>query len=273
MQANKLPMQHGWTWLRDGFALWLRNPALLTFSAFGYLLVLFVVSLVPIIGQALASLLMPALSLGVLNACRAVNNGRKIGPDVLFSGFKSNLPELIKIGGLYLVASFAVLILVSLVDGGLLMRLMQGQAVDEEAAADAGLRLAILLALAMSTPIMMAYWFAPPLVGWWKLPATKALFFSFHGCLRNWRAFLAFAIALTLCSVALVVVVSIIGLASPALAMLVWVPLPLVVAPVIFASFYINARDVFGLPDTAPFEPQPPEPPQTPRGDRPDDGG
>jgi len=254
MQANRLPTQRGWAWLREGLALWLRNPALLTFAAFGYLLVLLVVSLFPFIGQAIASLLMPVLSLGVLNACRAVDAGRKVGPDVLFSGFKGNLPELIKIGGLYLVASFAVLFLTTLADGGALMRVMTGGKIDEAAAAEPSLTLALIVALALSTPVMMAYWFAPLLAGWWKLPAVKALFFSFHACLRNWRPFLAYSIALALFGALLPgLVVGVVGMISPTLATLLSVPVPLVLVPVVFASFYMNAKDVFGLPgDNSP---------------------
>jgi hypothetical protein len=84
-------MPRGWAWLREGLQLWRRNPALLTFATFGYLLSIIVISLVPLLGQLVASLLMPALSVGVLNACRAIDGGRKTGPDVLFSGFKANL--------------------------------------------------------------------------------------------------------------------------------------------------------------------------------------
>ncbi|ATE62270.1 BPSS1780 family membrane protein [Thauera sinica] len=246
-------MQRGWAWLREGLALWLRNPALLTFAAFGCLLVLLVVSLFPFVGRAIVSLLMPVLSLGVLNACRAVDTGRKVGPDVLFSGFKANLPELIKIGGLYLVANFAVLFLTTLADGGTLMRVMTDGKIDETAAADPALTLALIVALGLSTPVMMAYWFAPLLAGWWKMPAAKALFFSFHACLRNWRPFLAYAIALALFGVLVPgLVIGVIAMISPTLATLLSVPLPLVTVPVVFASFYVNARDVFGLPGEAP---------------------
>ena len=105
-------MPRGWAWLREGLQLWRRNPALLTFATFGYLLSIIVISLVPLLGQLVASLLMPALSVGVLNACRAVDSGRKTGPDVLFSGFKSNLQGLVVVGGLYLAATLVVLMLV-----------------------------------------------------------------------------------------------------------------------------------------------------------------
>lgn len=109
MQARQLPLQRGWAWLREGFLLWRRNPALLTFASFGYLLIIVLISAVPLIGQPIAQLLMPVFSLGVLNACRAVADGRRVGPDVLFSGFKSNVQALITIGGIYLIGSLLVL--------------------------------------------------------------------------------------------------------------------------------------------------------------------
>ncbi|QDF98987.1 hypothetical protein CJ010_21840 [Azoarcus sp. DD4] len=249
MQAKQLPTQRGWAWLVEGLQLWRRSPALLSFLAFGYLLALIVVSLFPFIGQPVASLLMPVLSLGVLNGCRAVDEGRKVGPDILFSGFKGNVQSLVTIGGIYLVASLLVLVLTSLADGGTLLKAMTGGNIDSEAAASPAFTLSLLIALGLSTPVMMAYWFAPLLAGWWKLTAPKAMFFSFHACLRNWRPFLAYALALMLFGAVLPgIIVGTLGLISPTLATLVSVPLPLILIPIVFASFYCNARDVFGTP-------------------------
>lgn len=253
MQAHRLPTQRGWAWLSEGFALWRRSPALLTFLAFGYLLALLVISLFPVVGQPVASLLMPVLSLGVLNGCRAIDSGRKVGPDVLLSGFKANVQTLVTIGGLYLVGSLAVLALTSLADGGVLLKVMTGGQIDESATRNPGLMFALLLAITLSTPVMMAYWFAPLLAGWWQLSAPKAMFFSFHACLRNWRPFIAYSIALMLfCAVLPGILLGVVGLISPQLATLLSIPLPLLVVPVVFASFYANARDVFGLPTDAP---------------------
>lgn len=248
-------MQRGWAWLREGLLLWRRNPALLTFLAFGYLLVLLVISIFPLIGQPIASLLMPVISLGVLNGCRAVDAGRKVGPDVLFSGFKSNVQALVTIGGLYLVATLLVLLVTSLVDGGALMKAMSSGD-PQEAASNPALALGLLVALALSTPALMAYWFAPLLAGWWGLSAPKAMFFSYHACLRNWRPFLAYAIALLLFGGLLPgLLIGAVGLISPTLATLLSLPLPLILVPVVFASFYVNAREVFGLPDGKPYVP------------------
>lgn len=249
MYAKRVSMHRGWHWLREGFLLWRRNPAMMTFLAFGYLLVLLLVSAIPVIGQPAASLLMPLMSVGLLNGCRAIDEGRRAGADILFSGFRRNVPALVAVGGIYLVASGLVLVVTMVADGGTLLRLMTGGQLSEEALMAPGVNLAMLLAVVLSTPVLMAYWFAPVLSGWWQLPATKSLFFSFFAVWMNWRPFLAYSIAVAL-FLAIVpgVLIAIVGVAVPALATLLILLLPIVLIPTLFASFYINTRDVFGLP-------------------------
>lgn len=261
MQAHALPYSRGHAWLKGGFALWRKNPALLTFLTFGYLLLLILLSLVPFLGQVAASLLMPVLSLGILNGCRAVDQGRKAGPDILFSGFRSNQKTLFAIGGIYFVASLVILLLTMAADGGLLFRAMTGSAPIGNDAADApGFVLALVIGMTLSTPVMMAYWFAPLLAGWKGLSAPKALFFSFVACARNWRPFLGYALSLAVFGALLPgIVVGLISLISPMLGSLLSIPLPLVLLPVVFASFYVNACDVFGSEVTGnPLEPHGP---------------
>jgi hypothetical protein len=248
MQAYALPFSRGQAWLLGGLKLWRKNPALLTFLTFGYLLLLILVSLVPIIGQIVASLLMPVLSLGILNGCRAVAQGRRVGPDILFSGFRSNQKALFAIGGAYFAASLAILLITMAADGGTLFRAMTGgEPISEGAADQPGFTLALLVGLALSTPVMMAYWFAPLLAGWKGLSAPKALFFSFVACLRNWRPFLGYGLSLAVFGALIPgIVVGLVSLISPTLGSLLSIPLPLVVLPVVFASFYVNACEVFG---------------------------
>lgn len=246
MQARQFPMQRGLEWLREGVTLWRRNPTLLTFAAFGYLLILLILSAVPLIGQAVASLIMPALSLGVLNTCRAIDEGRKGGPHLLFSGFKTNVGSLVAIGGIYLVASLLVILLTTLIDGGTLMSVLRGASMADNGTMP-NLTFSLLAALSLSTPVLMAYWFAPLLAGWWQQPAAKAMFFSFYACLRNWRPFVAFGVSLlVMVGVLPSLLIAFVGAIVPPLSTLLVVVLPLFLVPVVFASFYINARDVFG---------------------------
>src|SRR5574343_2108479 len=116
MQARILPAHRGWAWILDGFALWRRNPALITFLVFGSSLALLVIAAVPFIAQVLMSLVMPALSLGIFNGCKAIAERRKAGPEILVSGFRQNLQEQVKIGGIYFIGSLIVLGLSTLFD-------------------------------------------------------------------------------------------------------------------------------------------------------------
>ncbi len=91
----------------------------------------------------------------------------------------------------------------------------------------------------------MAYWFAPLLAGWGRVPAAKALFFSFVACMRNWRAFLTYGIGLLIIALGAGLLIAILELVSPLLALLPALAFPVIFIPVIFASFYANALDVF----------------------------
>jgi hypothetical protein len=246
MQARTLPAPRGWSWILEGFALWKRNPALITFLVFGYWFCLLIVAAVPFIGQVLMSLAMPALSLGIFNGCKAVAEKRKAGPEILISGFKQNLPEQVKIGGIYLIGTLIVLGLTALADGGILAELMLGKRkLDDATAEDPALMLSLLIGTLGSTPLMMAYWFAPLLCGWGRMSAAKAMFFSFVACWRNWRAFLAYGMGLMVAVLIPGMLISLLGLLSPILSTLPAIALPLIFIPVVFASFYANACDVF----------------------------
>ncbi|MCB1910045.1 MAG: hypothetical protein KDH15_22000 [Rhodocyclaceae bacterium] len=248
MQANTLSAGHGLTWIRHGFDLWKRNPALMTFLSFGYLLLVALISVVPVVGQPAATLMMPALSLGVLNGGRAIARGQRGGPDLMLSGFRRNLPTLVTIGGIYLVGSLLALFATALGDGGLLLEAMTGKrGIDASLAEQPGFLAAVMIGTVASTPVMMAYWFAPMLAAWHDLSAPKAMVFSMIACARNWKPFLTYALGLMMIAAILpAVVIGVIGSFSPTVAALISVPLPLIMVPIVFATFYPNVRDIFG---------------------------
>lgn len=250
MQARRFPFRQGFRWITDGARLWRRNPAILIFASFSYLLLLILLGSIPFVGQVIAYLAMPVMSLGVLNTCRAVDEGRKVGPDILFSGFKANVQTLVAIGGIYFIGSIAVLAVTALFDDGTLMRILTGMERFDPEADLPDLGSALFVAVVLSLPVLATYWFAPVLAGWWKLPAAKSMFFSFYACVQNWRPLVAFGIALLLMLGILPnLLIGIAAVISPLLSTLLTLVLPLVLLPVTFASFYANARDVFG-PET-----------------------
>ena len=255
MQALKLPARRGWLWLAGGFILFRKNPPLLTMLVVSYWMLVAMINLIPVVGAIAATLSIPAFSVSLMNACRELDQGRPIGPQLLFSGFRENLKELLMLGGLYLGATITILGVSAAADGGILMQMMLGGVSPSEEALGSGQFLAATqLALILLTPLMMAYWYAPVLAAWHGFPVGKALFFSFVACLRNWRAFLAYTAAMivfgALIPGALLGLLAVLMPESVSFfATLFSIPLLLILAPVLFASFYVSYRDVFVVVD------------------------
>lgn len=251
MQARKLPAIRGWNWIVEGFHLFRTNPALLTFLVFGYWLTLVFLNLVPILGVVLAPLCVPALSVGVMNGCRALEREEQNGFSLLFSGFRKNRNVLLVLGAIYLIGSLAVFAGSALVDGGALLGIMMaGQQPPEDLLQNDELMLALQVTLILMVPLLMAFWFAPLLAAWEDMPAVKALFFSFIACARNWRSFVVYGLGVAFISAILPgIVLGIVGAASAPLLRMVAVamslPLLFVFVPTLFASFYVSYRDVF----------------------------
>jgi hypothetical protein len=251
MQALKLPARRGWRWLAGGFALFRKNPPLLTLLVVSYWVLVAMINLVPVIGAIAATLCIPAFSVSLMNACRELDQGRPIRPALLFSGFRENLKTLLMLGGLYLGATITILGLSAFADDGVLMQMMLGgKPPGDEALASGPFLAATQIAMILLTPLMMAYWYAPVLAAWHGFSVSKALFFSFIACLRNWRAFLAYMAAMTVFGALLPgVVLGLLASLSPDavsfFATLFSIPLLLVLAPTLFASFYVSYRDVF----------------------------
>ncbi|HWH41717.1 MAG TPA: BPSS1780 family membrane protein, partial [Usitatibacter sp.] len=97
-------------------------------------------------------------------------------------------------------------------------------------ASSLSLLLGVLVALALTVPLLAAYWFAPALIvlnGMKAVPAMKA---SFHGCFRNLMPFLVYSIVM--------LVLAILAAIPVGLGFLVWIPLAI-------SSTYTAYRGIF----------------------------
>jgi hypothetical protein len=262
MHARILPFRSGIGWLIEGFSLWKKSPAFITYLAFGYLLMLFVGSVIPVLGHILTALLMPIFSVGVLNGCKAVDEGKKPGPELLFSGFSSNIRGLAQVGALYFAGSVLVFLVVFAVDDGPASALLRGESgpvsPDAPPLNPSDLLPTLLLGVFVSMPVVMAYWFAPMLTAWHQVPALKSVFFSLVACWRNWRAFLGYSLAVLVFAGLLPgLLLGLLSTISGFLAGFLYLLVPIVLVPTLFASFYVNARDVFA-PVALPVQAQDP---------------
>lgn len=251
MHAQTLPAAAGWRWIVDGFAIFRRNPALYSMLVVCYWLTIVFLNLLPFIGQAVAFMVMPGLAVGLMQAARDLERGQPVGLQTLFRSLMSNPRTLVILGILYLCCQLGALVLSSLIDGGDLARVvLDGKEMDREMIEGGALIAPAMFVMALMTPVVMAWWFAPVLAAWHGQGVGKSLFFSLVACWLNWRAFLVYGAGLVLVAgLAPGLLAGLLLLLFPEvqkfITALLTVPMMLVILPVIFASFYVSYRDVF----------------------------
>ena len=239
MRAHVVSAAQGARWLATGWRLFRGAPFAWLAATLAYWFVMSLVSLVPLVGGAAALALVPAFTVGFMALARAAQAGTTLELALLFDGFLRHARVQLVLGVVYLAALAAVLWASAAADGGVLARwVLMGRRPSPDALdADATL-LAAGLAAAAYLPVMLAFWFAPPLAAWNALGPGKALFFSFFACLLNWRAMLAYGAVAAVLTLPLPLAL---GLGAP-----LFVALLVLLLPVLFASFYASYDDVFG---------------------------
>lgn len=236
-----------------GFAIFRRNPIMFGMLVIAYWFTVLFLNVVPYVGVLVASLAIPGLSVGLMQAARNLERGQPIGLQTLYGSLKENGRTLAILGALYLACTLGTLGLSSLVDGGDLMRFMLASNRTERAVVeDSDFLLSAVFVMSLMTPVLMAWWFAPILASWHRLTVGRSLFFSFMACWMNWRPFLTYGLGLLIVAGVLPgLLLGILLLVMPGAASLVTaiitLPMVLVVAPTIFASFYASYRDIFGI--------------------------
>jgi hypothetical protein len=251
MQARIVSAARGARWLGEGWQLFRAAPLAWLALACAYLLGTNILALVPVVGFVAALLIVPALTVGMMAAARAASHGTTPTVRMLFDGFRGEPGPQLGLGAVYFACSMLVFGAMALADPeGKLRAVLAGRAAGEPAVGELLLPIAVF-ALAYA-PVLMMFWFAPPLAAWHSTGVVKGLFFSLVACLLNWRAFLAYgaAVALMLLAVPLAALLALKALAGASLGLAVAslvFPLLLLMLPTLFASFYVSYRDVFGV--------------------------
>lgn len=226
------PVGRGWGWIAEGWRMFTRAPGMWIGITVVAALIMIVLAFIPFLGGIAMSLLAPVFAGGVMLGCRALDEGRELELGHLFAGFQTQLGSLVAVGAIYLGLSIAIMLVVMALTGASMFGMFGGGAQNPEAMAGmlASMGLAMLIGLALFVPIMMAMWFAAPLVVFNQLGAVDAMKQSFSGCLKNVVPFLLYGVVMLV----LAVIASVpIGLG--------W----LVLGPVTAASIYTSYRDIY----------------------------
>ena len=233
MEVRQVDAKQGWQWIVTGFYIFRQIPLVWILLCTTLLLIAVTLSLIPMAGQFIFTLLSPVFLAGLMIGCRALEQGEKLEIAHLLAGFRNTPGPLITIGGIYLVGQVLILGLFMLVGGDVLMDLLiDGKRVDENElkSVSGNMLSASLVGLTLSVPLMMATWFAPLLVIFNGMAAVDAMWLSFVACLKNIIAFQIYGITLV------------------ALVILATMPYGLglfILIPTLFGSIYASYRDIF----------------------------
>jgi len=250
MNLQIVPARAGLKWARQGMRTFWRQPLAMSGLFFLFMATVSVVSMLPFIGGALALVVLPALTLGMMAATQVASDGKFPMPSVLFAAFKKgpHRQTMFILGVLYAVIFLVVMGLSTLADGGTFAQVYFGGApMTPEVVTTDSFQTALWVSMLFYVPLSMMFWHAPALVHWYGMPAVKSLFFSFMACWRNLKAFtvyvFAWGVIFMLAGVLALVITSLMG--DPDLMTATFMPLALMVAAMFFTSMLFSVRDCF----------------------------
>ena len=184
LHIRQVPAGNAWAWISSGFQVFKAYPAMWIILFVIYLAIVVPISLIPVAGSIITTLIAPVFAAGMMMGCLAVKQHQDLEINHLFLGFKKNTAQLIAVGGIYMVSLLLVaVVVVTSLDKDIINLMMKGQELTPEQATT--IMPSLLMAMFFLIPILMAYWFAPLLVRLHNLTALQAMKLSFLAVLRN----------------------------------------------------------------------------------------
>ena len=251
---NDLPARTGWEWLKQGMGLFRKQPAALTTLLFANILFSIGLSAVPVLGSVIAVVLIPSFSMAFMQACLMIENGDRVTPAVLLTGFRQPaLAALCKLGLVYLGVSLLMMLITRLaIPPEVLMQMMPRPDAKTPPDIQTSHMLALFGVFLMDVAVLVTLCFAAPLTYWKHMGPGKATFYSFFAVIRTARPFLVllaawFAIFVGVCMVAAMIF----GDAALGRVVVMWLIFLFVL--LLQCAMYAGYRTIFGKPyDKAP---------------------
>lgn len=255
MKLHQVPARTGVQWVKLGIRTFFRQPLALAGLFFMFMLLVSVLSIVPVLGQALALALLPAATLGLMAATREAASGQFPMPTILASAFQAGrerMRAMLVLGAVYAVASFVIMALTALISGGpaAVPNADELQTAEQLLRQPEVLR-SMLISMVLYIPLGLLFWHAPALLHWHGISPAKSLFFSALACWTNKGALVVYFIAWTgvffAVSLVLVLLTSLLG--GPQVLGILVFPLAMVMSAMFFSSLYFTFRDSFVTDD------------------------
>ncbi|MGE5337958.1 MAG: BPSS1780 family membrane protein [Gemmatimonadota bacterium] len=234
VEVRVVDAARGVGWWSDAWTLFTRNTGLWIVLAIVMIVIFIALSLVPVVGGIVNTLVLPPFAASWMLAARKVEGGGTLEIGDLFAGFRDKLTPLLVLGALLLAGGLVIGIAAAALGLGAVLGGFAGGMHGSMSAMMAGFgagMLAILVALALSLLLSMAIWFAPALVALRNVAPVDAMKASFSACVKNWLPFLVYS---ALYLVAAVIASIPLGLG--------WI----VLTPVTLLAVYVSYKDIFG---------------------------
>lgn len=243
---SALPAKTGWLWLKQGMQLFRKQPAALTALLFANVLFSVLLGAVPLLGPVAAAVLLPSLSMSFMQACLMVEQGQRVTPLVLLTGFrKPAVVRLCKIGLVYI----GMAIVLRLISYLMISDEFWKQAADPTVLTviERSDMLGVLLIAVLEIATVIALCFASPLAFWQQMPPGKAIFYSFFAVLRSARVFLVMLMAWfgIFMSVSLVLLI-LLGNETIGRVVITWMGFLFFL--LLQCAMYAGYRQIFGVP-------------------------
>lgn len=254
LQPARLTPMRALQWIARGWTLFMQAPAVWILQTLIVFVVLTALSLLPLLGWAVAPLALPLLVGGMLSGAQVVDRGERLRIDHLFDGIRHHPGPLLLVGSFHLLGGLLAALVAVAISGSAVLTGMVVGALPGVGMATAGVLFGALVFSVLWALLMMALWFAPALVMLDDLEPLSATALSVRAWLANLLTFIVLA-----------------GL----LYVLIWVAmLPaglgmLVLTPVMTGALYASWRDTFvptlslPPPGAAPNAPPRPAAPPT----------
>lgn len=247
---SNIPASAGIAWIREGFAIFRKQPGGLMLLMLAYLVVGLVLGIIPLLGQLLPMILAPVFTAVFVQACAAADRKQNLTPEMLRPIFQKPIfPRLAGLGALFvLVLIVLTVVFASIVGLDTMRELVEQKMKSGTVAANGSVSFATLVIFLVSLPVSMSMLFAALLIFWQQMGIGKALFYSFFAVWRALRPFLLYF----LCWVVIVMLLSnivMLLLGQTLLGAAVQQSALMVIAMVIQCSVYAAYKTVFGEPE------------------------
>lgn len=261
MQAAILPFSAGWFWIRHGYELFRRQPLAMFFWSMVTSFFILLSYAIPLLGQVALIILTPMLTFLTLCACRNIDQGVRMLPNMWLlplrePGVKARL---LRLGLAYFFTSMVAALIATLPFLDALMATIDTHGQIDYPALSIAMRGPLVSFGILYVAVSVLFWHAPALIGWHQIRLTQALFFSMVACWRNKWAFLLYALSWAGIFFGLEAASDFLIQMGLSATIMQWIltPANIVIAAVLYCSFYPAYMMIFETPPAPATDSQP----------------